>query len=215
MRGALPLPLLVLLLCGCGNCEGGRTPTRSPQPAALQLPAGPPEAPPEGEPVPVQTLQRYAPDAFAGAKATGPAKLQTLPMTNGGTLTLVRREYRKDDRRVQLEITDTLNAPRLRRLVTSQQGANRGTGQGTFRGAAIGGQPALRQWHGPSQTALVNLVVGDRFLINVRVSPAGNDVPATEAAATLPLAELITLAAATKPSEAGRPQAKPSPTPAP
>jgi hypothetical protein len=206
MKDSRPwLLALPWLLTACSTC-GTDAPTRSeqaPSPAPVANPSitvAPSGPRPEGTPVSTDVLQRFAPDSFAGATAEGPSNLQQMPLANGGQMTLVRRMYKQGDVQVQLEISDMLHAEGLRHVVADQQGVKRQSAQNTFRGEAIGGQPALRQWHGPSHIALVNLLVADRFLINVRVSPASTDEPAVSAAKTLPLTEIAALA---EPSAAG------------
>lgn len=151
---------------------------------------------PAGTPLPPESLQQHLPESLAGAAPTGPATLHNLALTNGGVMSMVRRTYKQGEREIELELADALQAPVPRQLVVSQQGVARRSKQSAFLGEAIDGQPALVQWHGPSRTALAHVVIADRFLANLRVSPANDEQPARAAAHALPIAELVAFAQA-------------------
>jgi hypothetical protein len=193
------LVLLSWLSASCSTCGERPKPPRSEQQSVGSSPLanGPAQGPkPEGTPLPAASLQGHLPETLTGAAPKGPATLHSLPLANGGVMTMVRRTYKEGEREIELEIGDALHAAAPRQLVASQQGVSRKSEQSIFLGEAVDGQPALIQWHGPSHTALAHLVVADRFLVNLRVSPANDEQPARAAAHALPLAELAALAKA-------------------
>jgi hypothetical protein len=212
--------LMTVLLCAC-ECGDGQAPQRNAQRntssathgegAGIRLP------PPEGTPVAAEDLVTYAPEAFFGFTATEPVQRRNSPLPNGGTLTSVRRSYKRDEQTLQLEVTDTQHALAVRELVTQQQGQDRKSEQSEFKGTTVAGHPALVQWHGSNDTAIVNMLVGDRFMVNVKVSPVESPETAVGAASALPVAELVKLAGAADPPPADEaaPAAEPEGAPAP
>jgi hypothetical protein len=133
------------------------------------------------------------PDTFAGFVADGAPALRDVPLPNGGKMTGVRRSYRRGQQSLELELSDTLHAPAVSQLIASQQGAERKAGKSEFRGASVGGHPAIVQWTAPG-TAIVNMVVGGRFLANFRISPVESIGPALAAAESLPVSQIVKLA---------------------
>ena len=192
--------LLLACLCtaACDCSERGAT-SRGVHPAAQPGPltgeGALPELPaPQGTPLAADDLAPLAPSVLAGFTASGPAERRSTPLPNGGELTAVRRAYTRDDTKLQLELTDSLHAPAVRKLITSQQGQVRKAARVDFRGMAVEGHPAIVQFQEKTRTATVSLVVGDRLTVNLRVSPASSAEPALEAARALPFAELARLA---------------------
>jgi hypothetical protein len=156
----------------------------------------PPSLPaPEGTPVPTERLATQAPDAIAGFAASGPAEHRGTPLPNGGQVPLIQRDYARDVFKLRLDISDALQAPSLRQLVTSRQGQERKAAGVDFRGMLVAGQPAIVQWHETNRTAVVNMVIEGRFMANVKVSPAENAELALEVANALPVAAIAALAA--------------------
>jgi len=200
--------LFVLLLAGC-DCGKHDSPARNEQGAHPQTSNVPALPPPSGTPLPADSLQQKLPDTLAGASPTGPATLHRLPLANGGVMTMVRRTYKQDGREIEVDLGDALHAPVPRQLVVSQQGTARRSEQSIFLGESVNGQPALVQWHGPSKTALAHLVIADRFLVNLRVSPADDEKPARDAAKALPLDALAAFAKA-QPGSGEQPSAEPA-----
>jgi hypothetical protein len=189
------------LLCACGDCSGELAPARRAQQPVPDEPAkaaAPTEGPdpqralelPEGTPVETELLQRFAPDSIGDWKARAPVEAQTMPLGNGGALTRIHRGYARGEQRLELEISDTLHAPALRKMVESQQGLERSTGKKSFRGMSIGGQAALVQWFGANHLALVNVLVRSRILVNLKVTPADDAEDAVKIAGTLPFEKL-------------------------
>ena len=189
------------LLCACGDCSGELTPAKRAQQPLPDQPATPATSTegtdprralelPEGTPIDTDLLQRFAPDSIADWKARAPVDAQTMPLGNGGALTRVHRGYARGEQRLELEISDTLHAPALRKMVESQQGLERSTGKKSFRGMPIAGQPALVQWFGANHLALVNVLVRSRILVNIKVTPADDVEDTVKIAGTLPLEKI-------------------------
>jgi hypothetical protein len=151
-------------------------------------------APPEGTPLASDRLQPYAADSLAGYTASGAAELRNAPLPNGGQVPAVRRTYERGSQKLQLEINDSLHTPAIRQLITNQQGEARKTPEMDYRGTEINGHPAIVQWSSTTETAMVNVLIDDRFLVSVKVSPVETVEPAVEVANALPVAEIAKLA---------------------
>jgi hypothetical protein len=211
-----PWLLACTLLAGCANCEGDAPPPREPlvddedEADEPRKPVGLP--PPEGAALDPEAMKPWTPDSIAGFTATGAAELRTISIANGGKLTSAHRDYKQGETEMRLEIRDTQHAPMLAQLVTGQMGQERKSGDSVFRGATVAGHPALLQWHGSTKTAMANVLVGDRVLVNVKLKPAADADATTPIITALPLADLVKLASTTQ-AEPGTPapEAKPAP----
>lgn len=210
MLSRTPIVFVACALAAACECGGGRTPERSAQiertgPGEAARPVLPP---PEGTPVDPEVLRPFAPEQIAGFASQQPVQTRATPLPNGGKLPGVRRSYRRDGLTLQVDITDSLHAATVRELVLSQQGQQRKTERSEFEGTAVAGYPALVQWHAPTRTGIVNMVVGDRFMVNVKASDADGIEPALAVAKALPLSALAELAAQPDPADAARPKAE-------
>jgi hypothetical protein len=192
--------LLCGVLSGCGDCEGSLTPKKVaapvlPHATEAKIPNYPP---PEGSPVSTDVLTPLAPESIGEFKAYAAVEPRTTPIGRGGTLTTIRRDYTRDKESLQLEITDALHAPALLELINGQQGKKRMALDSTFRGGAVAGVPAVVQWQGSSHTAIANLLVENRIVVNLRLRPASSSDQVEALAALLPL-QAVTKVAATPP----------------
>jgi hypothetical protein len=193
----LLVPWLVLSAC---DCQDHRTPARSAQGVVAEVAStshegpAPVMAPPEGTPLASNRLQPYATDVLAGYAASGAAELRSSPLPNGGQVPAVRRTYERGPQKLQLEINDSLHTPAIRQLITNQQGQARKTPEMDYRGTEVNGHPAIVQWSSTTQTAMVNVLIANRFLASVKVSPVETAEPAVEVANALPVAEIAKLA---------------------
>jgi hypothetical protein len=149
--------------------------------------------PPEGTPLTTEQLQAYTPETLAGYVASGEPEPRSTALPNGGQLPAVRRTYARGEHKLQFELSDSLHAPGVRQLVASQQGQTRKTKQVDFRATEINGYPSIVQWHSTTRIAIVNMVIGGRFLATVKVSPVDAAEPAIEVANALPVAAIAKL----------------------
>ncbi|MEO7189803.1 MAG: hypothetical protein ABI051_01955 [Vicinamibacterales bacterium] len=100
--------------------------------------------------------------------------------TTAGPMTLSRTEavYRKDDSRIELEITDSA----LSQIVLAPMAMFLGSGysersdDGFKRAVKIKGQPAMEEWNVGSKRGEVTALVGGRFLVHA----SGDDLTGVE-----------------------------------
>ena len=195
----------VLLLCAplvACDCNGAAAPAKHVQSAATGQEQAqgegrslPQLGPAHGTPLAPERLRAFLPDSLGGFAAAKAPELQSMPLASGGVMTVVRRTYEQGPTTLKVEISDIQHAPALRKLIEAQRDAARSTEQSSFRGGQIAGSPALIQWHGPSRTALANVLLAGRILVTVKVDPADSAEPAVSAAGVLPLARLAQLGA--------------------
>jgi hypothetical protein len=199
------LILLSLIAFGACRCEEAVAPPRkalAPIPqkplegeakeAAARLPK------PTGTPVPAEELSKLLPDKVGTAHATGAVTARTTPMANKGVMTAARRQYQHDQASLQVEVSDTLHAPAIRLLVDRQVDVERSTKNTFFSGTRIEGHPALVQWNAKSSTAFINLLVGGRLLVNLKLEPAESPEPVIALAQEFPYVSVERLAARAK-----------------
>ncbi|HMI91983.1 MAG TPA: hypothetical protein VK509_11495, partial [Polyangiales bacterium] len=130
---------------GCSNCGEGKTPSRVQRQAAPGVSEGapvPPPAPPAGQPVSGEVFKVHVPDAVAGFKAVAAGEASSSPLANGGTLTRFGRNYKRGEQTLRVELSDSLHAPLLSKVIKQQQGTERKSDTSELIGMAIAGQPA-------------------------------------------------------------------------
>jgi len=137
-------------------------------------------------------LADFLPDELGAMKATGKLKGATNNAA-GVKVTNVERRYQAGEQQVTVEITDAAYAPMLRAPFAMAAMVEEDSTEGYRKGTRIGGQPALVEWKEASQRSNANVLVGERFMVNVRVTKAAKDTAAKDIAATLDLAKLAEL----------------------
>jgi len=223
LRTWLPVVLSAAFAVSCANCQD-TTPQRATERAASPATA-PTNAisqeqlaellpPPSGTPLPPATFVPLVPDNVAGFSADGPAEPRSVPLANGGEMTAVRRTYKRGDESLRVEVSDALHAPLLGKLVLDKQGTKQANDRSLFAGKAIDGQPAIVQWQAANQTALANVLIAGRLLLNVQVTPAKSAKVAVDVAHGLPLSQLAALVPMADP-EGSKAGATPSGAPTP
>jgi hypothetical protein len=203
-------------LLGCSNCgEGKPTPTKAARQAAPNATEGapqPPPAPPEGQPLGGDVFKPHVPDSVAGYAAVAPGEASSSPLANGGVLTRFSRSYKRGEQTLRIEVTDSLHAPLLARVIRQQQGTERKGDTSELIGSPVGGQPAVLMYQAAAQTAYANVLVGERILLNVHVVPADGIESAVEVASALPLAALAAVLPSAAKAGAAEPTAGPGAT---
>jgi hypothetical protein len=201
MHNAWPF-FFVLALGACADACDGSAPSRSVQvlgPSGTEPYEGPP---PEGSPVSPNELKSALPETIGQLAPQGPPEPRQVPLSNKGTLTSARRSYAAGGQTLTLEITDTVHAPDVRALVNRAQELAKKTEHTSFEGTKIQGHRAVLQWHGSGKIALANALVGERFLVNLRLQPADDTVLVAALAEQVPLAKLLELKARNEGGEA-------------
>ena len=193
--------LLVLFAIGAApagcNCNSGSA-TSAPKPRAQreQAPIAtegkplPPPEPPPGTPLPGDTFRADIPATVAGFTATTPGEATSAPLANGGVLTKFKRSYKRDEQTLELELSDSLHAPLLPKVIEQQQGTEKKTASSELVGTTVGGQPAVLMFQSASRIATASVLLGSRVLLNVRINPADDLQTAVEVASALPLKAL-------------------------
>jgi hypothetical protein len=133
------------------------------------------------------------PDRMGEFVATGPAEPRAVALTNGGTLTSARREYKSGSALARLEVTDAQHAPTLRGLVEGTQAkADEGESE-EFEAIDVAGRRAIKRWHEANRSSYVNLLAANRFMVNLQVGPTVDTEGAPKLAGKLPFDALETL----------------------
>jgi hypothetical protein len=78
--------------------------------------------------------------------------------------------YRRDDSRIEVEITDTALNPLLLAPMSMflSPGFSERSSDGFKRAARIGGQPGLEEWNSGSLRGEVTAIVGNRFIVTAK-----------------------------------------------
>jgi len=159
------LLLSLLLSMSACNCEDTPEPLRTAAPGAQGLTA---EPLPPGVPLASSELARVMPTSLAGFTALAPAEGHERKVPNGGTLRLARRQYEGPAGKLLVELTDSLHAPAIRKIMEHQHDADNPIGE-HMKPLHIKGHPGLSQMHTKTATAIVNVLVAKRLLFTVKL----------------------------------------------
>ncbi|MEK7703655.1 MAG: hypothetical protein AAB426_01755, partial [Myxococcota bacterium] len=116
-------------------------------------------------------LAKVVPESVAGFTAEGELNGQTSGMGNM-QVTEVTRHYKKGDKELRLEITDTSMVAALRAPFAMMAMINEDSSKGYKKGGSIGAYPGLAEWESQGKESHVAVLVADRFLVNVKIENA-------------------------------------------
>src|SRR5258705_4316828 len=92
----------------------------------------------------------------------------------GMQVSRVQRRYKKGDASLSLEIVDTSASPFMRMGVNMAANFNMDGTDGVKRGVTLNNSKGLLEWSRNGNNGKLTLLVGDRFLVNMRVNPAAS-----------------------------------------
>jgi hypothetical protein len=180
-----PSRLLRASLCGtlfagcvfdCGDDPATQVLKRSASPpgtpGAAEAAAEPPLPQPTGPTTPWQSFSPFAPDSLGEFTATAAPEGKNLPVPGTGEITALKRHYEKNGTRVDVEIIDALYAPAVRQIIKKMKDSDRGTGTNVLKGTTVLGHPAIVQWADKTEAGRVGVLLGDRYIVNLALSPA-------------------------------------------
>lgn len=123
------------------------------------------------EPIAFQSLQTALPEVSGWEMDKPQGEKMTSPMP----FSKIETDYRNGDQRIDVAITDTaLSAMFLMPLrMAVAAGFNRETSDGYEKATTISGHPAVEKWDSGSKRGELNILVGDRFVVEI----VGHDVP--------------------------------------
>jgi hypothetical protein len=123
------------------------------------------------EPIAFQSLQAALPEVSGWEMDKPKGERMTSPMP----FSKVETDYRNGDQRIDMAITDTaLSAMFLMPLrMVVAAGFSRETSDGYEKATTVGGQPAVEKWNSDSKRGELNVIVNDRFVVEI----TGHDIP--------------------------------------
>lgn len=209
------LVALTLALTACANaCEDGPAAKRAsgrrpgdtassgkPDLAALE------DVPSIGPKLPTiawEDFTPFAPDSVGDYVAEAAAEGRIVKLKNGATLPTLKRTYVKDELRMEIELVDSTQAPMVRSVVEAMQDQDRGNDKSVFRGIVIHGHKGVIQWHPQTKAGRVGVVIEERYVVNVKISPTDSPDAAIAMLKKLDLEGFKTLKPRSPPAEATR-----------
>jgi len=131
---------------------------------------------PLGDVVNWRQLAPFAPDKLGEFVAEG-----DLDGSTGGMgkmqVSRVKRRYKAGDRTLRLEISDTSLVPMLRAGFAMATQVHEDSTKGIKKGVKVDGNPGLVEWRKARQRAKLGLLVGGRYLVQLRLRPTDSPDP--------------------------------------
>jgi hypothetical protein len=123
----------------------------------------------------------------------------------GFEVTEVKRRYEAGERKMNLKIVDATATPFLRAPFAMATMINEDSSKGFKKGKTIAGNGSVVEWDESSKRSSVNMLVAQRFLVELRVSDAKSPEEAEQLVQQLKLDELGKLKAEAAPAAAPAP----------
>lgn len=169
------------LLAGCANAcdESANRAHRTQQVPSASEATQPPsevrtEVPVDATLVSPKQLATLLVDRIGDFEATGSATTTATHLPSGNTLPQARRNYRRGNVDLEIEVMDTLYTPAVGAIVKRAQTMKRETATNLMMGFQFKGNPAVKQWTKVNDTARVGTLIGERLILNVNVTPASS-----------------------------------------
>lgn len=134
-------------------------------------------------------LEPFLPETLGDFKSSGKLKGST---SNAGAMkvTTVRRRYEAGERSADVTITDTFLSPMMKAPFKMAAVFNEDSSDGYKKGSKIAGNTAMLEWREPSKRSQATLLVGDRFVVSVKVRNTGVHDDASKLAGAIKLGDL-------------------------
>lgn len=139
-------------------------------------------------------LAPYLPEKFEGYEARGELDGRTTS-TGGMQFTEVKRRYKQGDKKLRIQITDTSMAGMLRAPFAMAAMINEDSTRGYKKGTKLDGHSAIVEWESKRKRSKATALVGERFVVSIRVDGTESDEEAQRLLKALPLNEIAKLRA--------------------
>ncbi len=134
-------------------------------------------------------LVEFLPENIGAFQATGDVDGKTTQM-GGIEVTVVKRRYSSGKKGLRVTITDTVFAPMMRTPFKMAAMVQEDSRDGYKKGVKLKGHPALAEWNKRRKVGSVAALIGERFLLEVRVTAKARAGEAEKIAKGLPLEKL-------------------------
>lgn len=139
-------------------------------------------------------LQPFAPDKLGEFVAEGELDGSTGSM-GAMKVSSVKRRYKAGESRLQLEISDTSLVPMLRAGFAMAAQVQEDSTRGVKKGITVEEQPGMLEWRKSGKRGKLALLVGGRFIVNLRLRPTEDPEAVIKLAKELELKKLAGLKA--------------------
>lgn len=119
-----------------------------------------------------KALEPFAPEKLGDWTGQGELQGETTAAM-GMQMSRVKRTYKKGDGTLSLEIIDTNASPIMRMGVNMAASLNIDGSDGVKKGITVNGNKGLLDWK-KTGSGKLTLLVGDRFLVSLRLRPAAS-----------------------------------------
>jgi hypothetical protein len=127
-----------------------------------------------GEPIAAERFQRALPDRIGSYLADGAAQVGQTP-AEAGTATTAARRYKTGASVMNVKITDTADAPGVRRELAEQLAMVGNAPTGHQRGRTKGAIAGVLAYHENVRASRAMALVSGRFLVEVMVEQADDE----------------------------------------
>jgi len=137
-------------------------------------------------------LQPFAPDKIGDYAAEGELDGSTGSM-GAMKVSSVKRRYKAGESQLRLEISDTSMVPMLRAGFAMAAHVQEDSTRGIKKGVTVEGQPGLLEWRKAGKRGKLALLVGGRFIVNLRLRQTDDPEAVVKLAKQLDLKKLAEL----------------------
>lgn len=137
-------------------------------------------------------LQPFAPDKIGDHAAEGELDGSTGSM-GAMKVSSVKRRYKAGESELRLEISDTSMVPMLRAGFAMAAHVQEDSTRGIKKGVTVEGQPGLLEWRKAGKRGKLALLVGGRFIVNLRLRPTDDPEAVVKLAKQIDLKKLAEL----------------------
>jgi hypothetical protein len=133
-------------------------------------------------------LRRILPASVAGTTSAGPS----LGPTRAGekSISVVSQLYSRGDHEIYVKITDTAQAAFMRDSVLKRLDTPGNAGNGFMHSRLVAGQPAIVEFYPAASNNKLTALVGNRYVVDVRITRASSPYDAIKVFEALPLSKL-------------------------
>lgn len=120
-----------------------------------------------------KVLEPFVPEKMGDWVASGQLRGETSSAM-GMQVSRVKRRYKKGEASLSVEVVDTNASPLMRMGINMASNLNIDGTDGVKKGITVNGAKGLLEWRRAGNSGKLTMLVGERYLVSMRLRPAAN-----------------------------------------